>query len=343
MLKKDIRSYSCEALEDYMLEIGEKKFRAKQLYGWIVKGIASFDEAINIPNKLKAQLEADFLLDNVKIIKQLSSDKDKTSKFLYELEDGHVVEGVLMSYKHGYSICVSTQVGCKMGCTFCASTIGGIVRNLRAGEIMGQLYAVEKAMNIKISNIVLMGSGEPLDNYSEVLQFLKLVNDPKGYNLGMRHITLSTCGIADKIEKLADENLQLTLAISLHCANDEERSALMPINRSFNLASLMKACRYYTEQTKRRITFEYGLIAGVNDTPERARELGKMIQGMLCHVNLIPINQVVERDYQPSKESSIATFKKILEGYGVATTIRRELGSDINAACGQLRNDHLDA
>lgn len=342
MLKKDIRSYSCEALEDYMLAIGEKKFRAKQLYGWIVKGIVSFDEAVNMPNKLRTQLEADFLLDNVKIIKQLSSNKDKTSKFLYELEDGHVVEGVLMSYKHGYSICVSTQVGCKMGCTFCASTIGGIVRNLRAGEIMGQLYAVEKAMGIKISNIVLMGSGEPLDNYGEVLQFLKLVNDPQGYNLGMRHITLSTCGIADKIEKLADENLQLTLAISLHCANDEERSALMPINRTYNLVRLMKACQYYTEQTKRRITFEYGLIAGVNDTPERARELGKMIQGMLCHVNLIPINQVVERDYQPSKESSIATFKKILEGYGVATTIRRELGSDINAACGQLRNDHLE-
>jgi 23S rRNA (adenine2503-C2)-methyltransferase len=341
MSKKDIRSYSCEAIENYMVEIGEKKFRGKQLYGWIVKGIKSFDEAVNVPNKLRVQLEEAFVLDNVKIIKRLSSDKDRTSKFLYELQDGHVVEGVLMSYKHGYSICVSTQVGCKMGCTFCASTIGGVVRNLTAGEIMGQLYAVEREMNIKISNIVLMGSGEPLDNYEAVLQFLKLVNDPKGYNLGMRHITLSTCGIADKIKQLADENLQLTLAISLHCANDEERSQLMPINRKYNLKVLMEACRYYTDQTKRRITFEYGLIAGVNDTPERARELGKMIQGMLCHVNLIPINQVVERDYQPSKESSILAFKKVLEGYGIATTIRRELGSDINAACGQLRNDYL--
>jgi 23S rRNA (adenine2503-C2)-methyltransferase len=342
MLKKDIRSYSCEALENYMVEIGEKKFRGKQLYGWVVKGIQEFDEAINLPKKLKEQLNNDFVLDNVKIIKQLSSDKDRTTKFLYQLQDGHVIEGVLMSYKHGYSICVSTQVGCKMGCTFCASAIGGIVRNLTAGEIIGQMYVVEKAMDIKISNVVLMGSGEPLDNYEEVLQYLRLVNDPKGYNLGMRHITLSTCGIADKIEALADENLQLTLAISLHCANDEERSNLMPINKRYNLENLMAACRYYTEKTNRRITFEYGLIAGVNDTEERARELGKLIKGMLCHVNLIPINQVIERDYKPSKESSINKFKNTLENYGVTTTIRRELGSDINAACGQLRNDHLE-
>lgn len=342
MLKRDIRSYSCEALENHMLEIGEKKFRGKQLYGWIVKGIQDFDEAVNIPKGLKEKLASEFVLNNVKIVKRLSSDKDRTSKFLYELQDGHVVEGVLMSYKHGYSICVSTQVGCKMGCTFCASAIGGIIRNLTAGEIIGQLHAVEREMDVKISNVVLMGSGEPLDNYDEVLQFLRLVNDPKGYNLGMRHITLSTCGIADKIEALANENMQLTLAISLHCANDKERTALMPINNKYSLDRLMKACRYYTDATSRRITFEYGLIAGVNDTPERARELGKLVQGMLCHVNLIPINQVEERDYQPSKESSIVKFKEILEGYGVTTTIRRELGSDINAACGQLRNNHLD-
>ncbi len=342
MLKKDIRSYSCEAIENFMVENGEKKFRGKQLYGWIVKGIQSFDEAINMPKSLKEKLEATFILDNIKIAKRVTSDKDRTTKYLYELQDGHIIEGVLMSYKHGYSICVSTQVGCKMGCTFCASAIGGIERNLTAGEIIGQLYTVEKDMGIKISNVVLMGSGEPLDNYEEVLQFLKLVNDPKGYNLGMRHITLSTCGIADKIKDLADENMQLTLAISLHCANDEERTALMPVNKKYNLTALMKACHYYTDVTNRRITFEYGLIAGVNDTEERAKELGKLIQGMLCHVNLIPINQVIERDYQPSKESSIAKFKKVLEGYGVTTTIRRELGSDINAACGQLRKNHLD-
>jgi len=342
MLKKDIRSYSCEAIENYMVTIGEKKFRGKQLYGWIVKGIQSFDEAINMPKALKEKLSEEFVLNNVKIVKKMDSSMDKTSKFLYELQDGHIIEGVLMSYKHGYSICVSTQVGCKMGCTFCASAIGGIERNLTAGEIIGQMHAVEKEMGIKISNVVLMGSGEPLDNYPEVLQFLKLVNDPKGYNLGMRHITLSTCGIADKIEALADENMQLTLAISLHCANDEERSELMPVNRKYNLERLMKACRYYTDKTNRRITFEYGLIAGVNDTAERARELGKLVQGMLCHVNLIPINQVIERDYQPSKESSIAKFKSVLEGYGVTTTVRRELGSDINAACGQLRKNHLE-
>lgn len=341
MLKNDIRSYSCEAIENYMVENGEKKFRGKQLYGWIVKGIQTFDEAINMPKSLKEKLEASFVLDNIKIIKQITSDIDGTTKFLYKLQDGHIIEGVLMSYNHGYSICVSTQVGCKMGCTFCASAIGGIERNLTAGEIIGQLYAVEKEMDIKISNVVLMGSGEPLDNYDEVLQFLKLVNDPKGYNLGMRHITLSTCGIADKIKDLADENMQLTLAISLHCANDEERSALMPVNRKYNLEELIKACRYYIDVTSRRITFEYGLIAGVNDTETRAKELGKLIQGMMCHVNLIPINPVVERNFQPSKETSIAKFKKILEGYGVTTTIRRELGSDINAACGQLRKGHL--
>lgn len=342
MLKKDIRSYTCEALETYMIENGEKKFRGKQLYGWITKGIQDLDEAVNLPKSLKEKLKEEFVLDNIKIIKKLTSDHDRTTKFLYELQDGHIVEGVLMSYKHGYSICISTQVGCKMGCTFCASAIGGIERNLTAGEIIGQLYAVEREMDVKISNVVLMGSGEPLDNYNEVLTFLKLVNDPNGFNLGMRHITLSTCGIADKIEALADENMQLTLAISLHCANDQERSELMPVNKKYNLDRLMSACRYYTEKTNRRITFEYGLIAGVNDTEKRAKELGMLIKGMLCHVNLIPINQVIERDYRPSKESSISKFKKVLESYGVTTTIRRELGSDINAACGQLRKGHLE-
>lgn len=340
-LKRDIRGWTSEELEQYMVDIGEKKFRGKQLYGWLVKGIQDFDEAVNLPKKLKERLREDFLLDNIKIVKQLRSDKDRTHKFLYKLDDGHIVEGVLMSYKHGYSICVSSQVGCKRGCTFCASAIGGLSRNLRTGEIMGQLYAVEREMGVKISNVVLMGSGEPLDNYEAVLKFLKLVNDPKGFNLGMRHITVSTCGVVDKIEALADENMQLTLAISLHCGNDKDRSILMPINRQYNLERLMKACHYYTEKTNRRITFEYGLIQGVNDTEEGARELGALIKGILCHVNLIPINQVLERDYRPSKESSIHKFKKTLEGYGIATTIRRELGSDINAACGQLRNDHF--
>lgn len=339
-MKKDIRSFTLSELEEYILSIGEKKFRAKQLYGWITKGISSFDDAKNIPNSLKEKLKQDFLLNNVQIIKRLDSNKDKTSKFLYKLYDNNIVEGVLMSYKHGYSICVSTQVGCRMGCTFCASTIGGVVRNLSAGEIIGQMYAVEKEMNIKLNNVVLMGSGEPLDNYYEVLKFLRLVNDPNGYNLGMRHITVSTCGIADKIENLADENMQITLAISLHSANNNERNELMPINNKFNLPRLMQACKYYTDKTNRRITFEYGLIQGVNDTHERAKELANLIKDMLCHVNLIPINLVKERNYKPSKESSIYEFKKILESFGITTTIRRELGSDINAACGQLRNEY---
>lgn len=341
-MKKEIRSLLPEEIENYILGIGEKKFRAKQLFGWIAKGIESFDEASNLPLNLRNQLEKDFYISNVKILQEYLSEKDNTRKYLFALNDDNVIEGVLMKYKHGYSICLSTQIGCRMGCTFCASTIDGIERNLTAGEIFGQIVAVERKVGIRISNIVLMGSGEPLDNYDNVIKFLHLVNHKDGYNLGMRNITLSTCGIVPKIYDLADEALQITLAISLHSGNDEERSRIMPVNRKYPIADLLQACKYYIEKTGRRITFEYALIRGINDNPVKAKELGELLKGMLCHVNLIPINKVEERDYNPAKEDAIEKFKSILESFGITTTIRRELGSDINAACGQLRKSYKE-
>ena len=298
--------------------------------------------ASNLPLKLREKLEDDFYLPNMSILKEYLSEKDNTRKYLFELNDGNIIEGVLMKYKHGYSICLSTQIGCKMGCTFCASTIDGVERNLTAGEIFAQVLVVEKKVGIRISNIVLMGSGEPLDNYDNVIKFLYLVNSKDGYNLGMRNITLSTCGIVPKIFDLADEELQITLAISLHSGNDHERTKIMPVNKKYSLEKLIEACRYYIMKTGRRITFEYALIKGVNDNSEKARELGALLKGMLCHVNLIPINKVVERDYNPAREDAIEKFKKILESFGITTTIRRELGSDINAACGQLRKGYKE-
>lgn len=340
--KVELRGLTYEEVETLVLDMGEKKFRAKQIFQWVNKGIASFDEASNLSKPLREKLEERFYLDNVQVLKVMSS-SDGTKKFLLSLADGDVIEAVLMKYKHGNSICISTQVGCKMGCTFCASTIGGLVRNLTAGEIVGQIFAVQNHSDLKINNIVLMGSGEPLDNYDNVLKFLRLVNNKEGMNIGMRNITLSTCGLSDQIKRLANENLQITLAISLHCANDGDRSRLMPINRQFSIPSLMAACDYYIEKTNRRITFEYGLINGVNDTEDVAHQLGKLLKGRLCHVNLIPINKVEERDYHPSDNRSIMKFKKVLESYGVVTTVRRELGSDINAACGQLRKSHIES
>ena len=341
-MKREIRSLLLDEIEEYILGIGEKKFRAKQLFGWISKGIVTFDEASNLPLKLREHLERDFYISNIDILEEYVSEKDNTRKYLFELNDGNIIEGVLMKYKHGYSICLSTQIGCRMGCTFCASTIGGIERNLTSGEIFGQIVAVERKMGIRISNIVLMGSGEPLDNYDNVLKFLRLVNSKDGYNLGMRNITLSTCGIVPKIFKLADEKLQITLAISLHSGNDDERSNIMPVNVKYPLEELIEACRYYIEETGRRITFEYALINGINDNYEKAKELGFLLKGMLCHVNLIPINKVVERNYDPAKEDAIEKFKKTLESFGITTTVRRELGSDINAACGQLRKSYKE-
>lgn len=340
-MKKQLRSLELDDLKAWLSEQGEKPFRAKQIFEWVQKGITSIDEMTNISKALRAKMEEAFVLDNVKVVKYLDS-KDKTRKYLLSMNDGEIIEAVLMRYKHGNSICVSTQVGCRMGCTFCASTLGGMTRNLEAGEILGQIMTIQNDIGERISNVVLMGSGEPLDNYDEVVKFLRLVNHPQGLNISMRHITLSTCGLVEEINRLAEEKLQITLAISLHAVNDDKRSSLMPINRKYDLNALLKACRHYTDMTGRRITFEYALIEGENDHEEEARQLAKKLRGMLCHVNLIPINPVEERGYKASSNKNITRFQKILKDSGVETTIRRELGSDINAACGQLRAQHLE-
>ncbi len=339
-MKRQLRGLESKELKTWMSENGEKPFRAKQIFEWVQKGISEIDEMSNISKALRSKIDEAFVLDNVKIVKYLDS-KDKTRKYLLSMGDGEIIEAVLMRYKHGNSICVSTQVGCRMGCTFCASTLGGMTRNLEAAEILGQIMTIQNDIGERISNVVLMGSGEPLDNYNEVLKFLRLVNHPEGLNISMRHITLSTCGLVKEIKLLADEKLQITLAISLHSVEDETRSSLMPINKKYNLDELLNACRYYTDKTGRRITFEYALIQGENDQESEARKLAKKLRGMLCHVNLIPINPVEERGYKASSNTSIHKFQKVLKDAGIETTIRRELGSDINAACGQLRAQHL--
>jgi len=340
MDKLELRSLTLREIEEKLLEGNFKKYRAKQIYNWVSKGTDDLNEMKNIPNDLIKYLEENFILKNIEIEKVVKS-KDRTQKFLLKLKDNHVIETVLMKYKHGYSICISTQIGCKMGCKFCASTIGGKVRDLTAGEMLGQIMTLQKYIGERIGNVVLMGSGEPLDNYDEVLKFLKLVNDDKGLNISHRRITLSTVGIVPRIYDLAKESLQITLAISLHEVDEAKRTALIPVNAKYSVEEIIEACKFYTKKTKRRITFEYSLINGVNDNKQSAIALGKLLKGMLCHVNLIPINAVVEKDFKPSSEINISKFKETLENYGIVTTIRREMGSDINAACGQLRNDYI--
>lgn len=341
-MKRDLRSLTLEELSMVLESAKFPKFRAKQIYDWVYKGAYQWDAFKNLPKDLKAYLEETFILDNCKIIK-VSTSKDGTIKSLCELFDGEVVESVFMTYKHGYSACLSTQVGCKMGCTFCASTLRGVKRNLTAGEMLGQIYALQNFSQKRITNVVLMGSGEPLDNYDETIKFLKLATDENGLNLSVRNITLSTCGLADQVKKLAHEGFQITLAISLHSPYNEERSKIMPVNRKFDIQALMDAVDYYIKVTGRRVTFEYALINGVNDKDEDANALGRLLKGKLVHVNLIPINSVEERAYRPSAENQIQKFKHILsEKFKVTTTVRRELGSDINAACGQLRNEHME-
>ncbi len=336
---KDLRNQTLEDLEQYVTSIGEKRFRAKQIYEWVAKGADTFDAFSNVSKNLRVQLEKDFYLDNCTIVKTLTS-KDGTLKTLSALKDGERVESVFMTYKHGHSACISTQVGCKMGCSFCASTLGGVVRHLNAGEYMGQLYALQKFTGKRISNVVLMGSGEPLDNYDETVRFIKMATDEKGLNLSVRNITVSTCGLPDEIEALAREGFQITLAISLHNPFDDERSELMPINRRYGLKRLMSAVETYIKITGRRVSFEYALINGINDTIRHADALGQLLRGKLVHVNLIPINAVEERAYNPSDERRIEAFKQqLIRKYRLTTTVRRELGSDINAACGQLRNE----
>ncbi len=341
-MKKDLRDFELESLVEVMKINKIPSFRGKQIFEWVHKGIESFDEMNNIPKALKEQLSENFMISNMSVLEVMKSRSDGTRKYLLKLQDGNVIECVFMKYKHGNTLCISTQVGCRMKCSFCASTIHGLERQLTSGEMLGQIYTVQNDTKERISNVVLMGSGEPLDNYDNVMKFLRLVNHPKGLNISMRSITLSTCGLVPKIKELMSEKLQLTLAISLHATTDEKRSSLMPVNKSYPLKELLDTCKEYTKFTGRRITFEYALIASENDSEDEANKLGQLLKDIHCHVNLIPINPVKEKDYKATSNENARAFQAVLKKYHIEATIRRELGSDIDAACGQLRNKHID-
>lgn len=332
---QNIKDLTFEDLENYFKEKYNQKFRAKQVFKWLSLGVTSFFEMTDISKKMAEELEKDFFISDLKALKVARS-KDGTVKFLYELTDKNTVETVLMSYKHGMSICVSTQVGCNMGCKFCASTVGGKVRDLTAGEILDQVIFTAKNENVRISNIVLMGIGEPLDNYDETLKFLKNVNNENGLNIGYRHISVSTCGLVDKIDKLANEMIPITLSVSLHAPNDEIRKTIMPVANKYSYNELIKCVKRYVKKTTRRVSFEYTLIKGVNDTKKCAFELANSLKGMLCHVNLIPVNPARGK-MSPSEIKTIKTFCDTLTKNGINATVRRTLGQDIDAACGQLR------
>lgn len=337
-MKKDIRSLEYEELVNIISNIGEKAFRAKQIYEWLhVKCVDSFDEMLNVPKSLKEKLQMDYSIYTVSKVTMQESAIDGTRKYLFSLCDGQLVESVFMRYSHGNSVCVSSQVGCRMGCKFCASTIDGLSRNLTAGEILGQIYAISRDTGERVSNVVIMGSGEPFDNFDNVITFLNLISDEKGLNISGRNITVSTCGLVPKIYEFSDLKYGATLAISLHASNDEKRKAIMPIANSYSISEIIEACRYFFEKTGRRLTFEYSLIAGVNDTDEDLNELSSLLKGLNCHVNLIPVNPIKERDFiAPTREAALS-FKNKLEKKHINVTIRREMGRDIDGACGQLR------
>ncbi len=336
----DLKSMTESELEELLAGLGQPRFRAKQLFGWLhQKQALSFEEMTNLPAALRRQLSESCSLTALTVERKLVSSLDGTVKYLYRLSDGEHVESVLMRYEHGNSLCISSQVGCKMGCAFCASTKAGFVRNLTASEILEQVYMAGRDTGEKISSIVMMGIGEPLDNYENVLRFLELIASPDGLNLSHRHISLSTCGIVDKIYDLAERDLQITLSISLHATDDAARSGMMPVNRRWGIAELLEACRYYTGRTHRRISYEYALIAGVNDGRAQALALASLLKGTLCHVNLIPVNYVKEAGYEKSPKERIYAFQKVLGEKGINATVRRTLGADINAACGQLRRE----
>jgi len=338
---KDLKSYTHAELEQLVISLGEKKYRATQLFQAIHKQFVESIEDIEVlPKEFRVNLSKDYEIDSLTIERRFDSRIDETKKYLFRLHDDHLIESVLMKYKHGYSACLTTQVGCRMGCLFCASTKGGLVRNLSAGEIVDQAYQIQKDAGVKISNIVLMGSGEPLENYENVMKFLSIIHNELGQNMGYRHISLSTVGIPEKIKQLADRGLQITLSISLHAPNDELRKKIVPVAQKYSIKSILDACIYYLEKTHRRITFEYALIRNLNDSIEDARELTKLLKGMLCHVNLIPMNSIKESELQPSSKKSTQRFYDMLVLKGINVTIRRELGQDINAACGQLRRDY---
>lgn len=340
MEKEDIFSLSAEELADELEALGEKKFRAGQIFEWLhVKRAVSFDEMTNISLALRTKLSDKFYINRLNIVRKLESSIDNTVKYLYELSDGNHIETVLMDYKHGNSLCISTQVGCKMGCRFCASTIAGFKRNLLPSEMLEQIYEAERDSGRKVESLVLMGIGEPLDNYDNVVKFLKLLSCPKGKNLSLRHVSVSTCGLVDRIYDLAENRFGLTLSVSLHASSNERRSEIMPVNKRYDINELLAACRDYIEKTGRRISFEYAVIRGVNDSQQDADKLIKLLHGINCHVNLIPVNEIKERDFKSDRQS-VQNFMHMLEKGGLNVTVRRTLGSDINAACGQLRREY---
>ena len=339
----DIKSMNMDELTEFIISLGEKKFRAKQIYEWIhVKHVDSFDEMTNISKKFIQVLKDNAILISLKKEEVQVSKLDGTRKYLFALDDGNVIESVLMKYKHGNSVCISSQVGCRMGCRFCASTLDGLVRGLRPSEMIDQIYQIGKDIGERISNVVVMGTGEPLDNYDNLLRFIELLTDENGINISQRNLTVSTCGLVPRMRQLADEKLSITLALSLHASNQEKRRTLMPVANSYDIHEVVDACKYYFAQTGRRVTFEYSLVGGVNDTADDAAELSALVHGMNCHINLIPVNPIKERDYVQSNKGVIEAFKNKLEKNGINVTIRREMGRDIDGACGQLRKKHID-
>ena len=340
--RTDIKSMSAEELEEFVVNLGDKKFRGAQIFQWLhQKLVTSFDEMTNLSKALREKLEKECRITALRAETVQVSKLDQTTKYLFELYDKNLIESVLMKYHHGNSVCISSQVGCRMGCRFCASTLDGCVRNLTPSEMLDQIYTIQKMSGERVDNVVVMGSGEPLDNYDNLLKFISLLNSEKGLNISARNITVSTCGLVPEIFKLADRKLQITLAVSLHAPNDELRKTMMPIANKYSVSEIMDACRYYILQTGRRISFEYSLVRDVNDSEDCARQLISLVKGMNCHINLIPVNPIKERDYRQSEQKAIHAFKNKLEKNGINVTIRREMGRDIDGACGQLRKSYI--
>ena len=336
----NIKSMTLPELTAALKEMGQPAFRGKQIYSWLHKGVSSYAQMSNLPKSLQAELEERYPILIPRVVRKQESAKDGTIKYLWQLSDGNCVETVLMRYNYGNTVCISTEVGCRMGCAFCASTIGGLVRRLEPFEMLDEVLFTQVDSGLPISRVVLMGIGEPLDNFDNVMRFLELINSPEGMNLSMRHISLSTCGLVPKIDELAKKKLQISLAISLHGPNNEIRSRVMPVNKAYPMEELIAACRRYYEATSRRIHFEYAMIDGVNDSEENAREILRVMKGLPAHFNLIPLNHVEESPLKPSSKAAVARFQQILEGGGITATVRRTLGSDIDASCGQLRRKY---
>lgn len=343
-MKEDIKSFLFLELQSSMTGLGEPAFRAGQIFRWLHSGVRSFSEMTDLSKALREKLEEHFYITVPEVVKKQISNEDGTIKYLWRLTDGNTVESVVMSYHHGNSVCISSQVGCRMGCKFCASTIGGLVRNLTPSEMLDQVLFSELDSGKKISNIVLMGIGEPLDNYDNVMRFLKLISDPKGMNIGQRHISLSTCGLIEKVDKMGEDKLQFTLSVSLHAPDDETRSRIMPVNKAYGVDNLLTACHSYFKKTGRRISYEYAMIDGMNDTPRHAKLLAEKLkntQNSQSHINLILLNKVTESALSPSTREHLKAFVKILQDNGLNVTIRRTLGNDIDASCGQLRRNNI--